>query len=161
MYSQFLEVRPSINGLGVFTRVVIPAKVPIIEITGELYNDSNLPDHPAMCQIGTDTFVGPSGKPDDYLNHSCNPNCKLVIAGNRAILYSMYVIPINNELTFDYSTTSTDTLEKWHMKCNCGHNKCRQVISGHYYLDEQTKSDYIQKGMLPLYILYPDMFPKQ
>jgi SET domain len=160
MYEQFLEVRPSTNGLGVFTKVEIPSKVPIIEITGELYKSDNLPDHPAIIQIGPNTFVGPSGKPDDHLNHSCNPNCKLLIAGNRAILYSLYVIPINNELTFDYSTTSTDTLEEWSMKCNCDHNRCRQVISGHHYLDQQTKMDYTKRGMLPLYILYPDMFPR-
>jgi len=160
MLNQFLEVRQSKTGKGVFTKVEISAGVPIIEVTGELYTEENMPDpnHPALLQVGHNTFIGPSGSIDDYFNHSCNPNCKIQIAGNRAIIYSLYIIPKNNELTFDYSTTATDTKDKWQMQCQCGDNQCRQIISGHHYLPEDIKSNYIKKGMLPLYILKPNMF---
>ena len=79
--------------------------------------------------------------------------------GNRAILYSLYVIPAGAELTFDYSTTSTDTLETWKMTCACGSHKCRKAISGYQYLDPTLQEEYKKKGMIPLFITTP-MFQK-
>jgi SET domain len=163
MYKDHCELRHTKTGLGVFTKSVIPVKAPIMEIRGPLYSEKELPDpnHPALLQVGPDTFIGPSGDFDDYLNHSCNPNCFLHIAGTRAILFSLYVIPPNTELTFDYSSTSTDELEKWKMNCACGDFKCRKVISGHQHLDPAIKQKMTAQGMFPLYILHPEMFPKR
>jgi hypothetical protein len=157
MYNQYLKVQPSKMGSGVFTSVDIPANVPIIEITGQIYMEDKLPDpnDPALIQVGPNLFIGPSGTVDDYIGHSCNPNCLLHIAGKRAILYSMYVIKAGNEITFDYSTSSTDTHDKWKMNCNCGEYNCRKVISGLHYLDENIKAKYKEKGMIPLFLTNP------
>lgn len=162
-YKNYLEVRPCKAGKGVFTTVKIPAGTSILEITGPVWLDREVPDmnDPALLQVGPNTFIGASGDVDDYINHSCDPNCKLHVVGNRAILFSMYVIPTGAELTFDYSTTSTDTLESWKMNCKCGYNKCRGVISGVQYLDSNLKSSYENKGMLPLYILQPGLIQKR
>jgi uncharacterized protein len=163
MLNQYLKVLPSKTGQGVFTSVDIPANTPIIEVTGTIYVEKDLPDpnHPALLQVGSNTFIGPSGGPDDYINHSCNPNCFVHVVGNRAIVYSMYLIKAGSELTFDYATTATDTKDKWSMNCNCGDYNCRQVISGHHYLDEATKQKYIQKKALPLFITNPSLFLKR
>lgn len=159
MYKQYLKVKPSKNGIGsgVFSTIKIPADVPILEVTGDLHTEESLPDpnHPAILQIGPNLFFGPSGDVDDYINHSCNPNCMLHIIGNRAILYSLYVIPADTELTFDYSTTSTDSLDKWSMNCLCGSSNCRKVISGFHLLSDNIKQDLKAKGMVPMFITNP------
>jgi SET domain len=162
MYNQYLDVRQTNTGNGVFTRITIPAGEPIIEFGGAINAEDKLPNpnDPALLQIGPNAFLGPSGTAGDQIRHSCNPNCKVRVIGNRAILYSLYVISVNNELTFDYSTTSTDTLDKWKLECKCGHNQCRQVISGHQYLDATIKAEYTKKSIFPLYIIHPYMFPK-
>jgi SET domain-containing protein len=162
VYQQYCQVKKSKHGMGVFTTAVIPAGKPILEVRGPVYTEKNLPDpnHPALLQVGPDIFIGASGDIDDYINHSCNPNCYMKIGGNRAILFSLYVIPVGAELTFDYSSTATDDPNKWSMICQCGDNKCRQIISGYQHVDPAVQEKMRSQGMLPLYITHPHMFPK-
>ena len=157
MYNQFLKIKTSKTGAGVFTSVNIPAGVPIIEVTGQIYTEEKLPNpnDPALIQVGPNLFIGPSGTIDDYIGHSCDPNCLLRAVGTRAIIFSMYLIKAGSEITFDYSTSSTDTLDKWKMDCNCGAANCRKVISGLHYLDEKQKEEYKKKGMIPLFLTDP------
>lgn len=155
MYKSYLKVLPTSNkGKGVFTTIIIKANKPVIEITGDLSSEENLPNpnHPALLQVAPNLFIGPSGDVDDYVNHSCDPNCLLHIVGNRAILYSMYDIQPNSEITFDYSTSSTDTLDKWKMDCQCGSFQCRKVISGLQYLDKNQIKNLNNKNMIPLFM---------
>jgi uncharacterized protein len=160
MYASSLKVKECKNGKGVFTTTDIPANTPIVEIRSKVYSLETLPDlnNPHILQIGPNSYFASTGNFSDYLNHHCAPNCYLVIAGNRAILYSLYVIKAGSELTFDYSSTSTDELDMWQMNCNCGHFTCRRVISGFQYLDKTTQEKMKAKGMIPLYILEPQMF---
>lgn len=158
MYNKYLEIRDSKIGKGLFSRVEIPANVPIVEFTGPVITFKELPhDSSNYLQIGINTYITPVGAVNgvDFINHSCNPNCMVHTVGNRAILYSLYVIPSNSELTFDYSTTSTDTLEMWKMDCNCKSPKCRKVISGYQYLDASLQDEYKKKMMIPLFITNP------
>jgi hypothetical protein len=149
----YLKLKPSrLGGQGVFTSVKIKKNIPIIEMTGDFFNSGNLPDSSTTLQVGPDIFIGPSGGKDDYVNHSCDPNCYLSIAGNRAILYSLYDIAPDSELTFDYSTSSTDTVDIWQMRCNCGSVKCRKLISGFHYLSPTVQEEMKNKGMLPLFM---------
>ena len=164
MYNQYLEVRKAKIGSGIFTKTVIPAGVPIAEFRGEIFHTSKLPEDSAVfLQIGPESFLGAIGTVNgaDFINHSCDPNCTIHAVGNRAILYSLYVIPENSELTFDYSTTSTDTHDTWKMNCLCGSYKCRGVISGFQYLDPNLQEDYKKRGMVPIYIRYPNMISKK
>jgi len=155
MYKQYIQIK---NGKA-FSSVQIPADMPIMELTGTVILDRDIKDDISnYTQIGPNTYLGPSGDVDDYIAHHCDPNCKLHIVGNRAILYSMYVIPAGAEINFDYSTTSTDAATT---NCNCGSNKCRKIISGHHSLSPELKEVYKNKGMLPLYILEPNMIYKR
>ena len=159
MYDKHLKLAASkfAGGEGVFTDVDIPAEVPIMELSGTPMSEDKLldPDHPAVLQIGNDLFLSPSGEMDDKLNHSCNPNCKLYIVGKRAFLFSLYLIRAGSELTFDYSTSSTDTHSTWKMDCKCGAFACRKVISGYDYLSDALKEEYKKKAMVPLFISEP------
>lgn len=162
MYKNYLKKVPTKSGAGVITTVVIPTGVPVLEFKGDLFlTDQVKHDSEYILQIGINTFMGPSGEVDDYINHSCNPNCRVHIVGDRAILYSMYLIPINVEVTFDYSTTSTDTPESWSMACKCGTNNCRRTISGFGTLDSQTQDKYKSINAVPLYITNPNMVQKK
>ena len=157
MFKQYLKITDSKTaGQGVFTTIEIPADIPVAEATGQVLveKDSVNPVDPYLLQIGPNIFLNISGTLR-FINHSCDPNCRFHIMGNRAILYSLYVIPTNAELTFDYSTTSTDTLESWQMKCSCGSHKCRKTISGYQYLDATLQEEYKKKGMIPLFITTP------
>lgn len=163
MYDQFIEVRKSSIGLGMFTKGTIPANVPIKEFRGPILTTDELPhDSSIYLQVGVNVFIGPISTVNgvDFINHSCNPNCYIHVIGKRAILYSMYVIPANSELVFDYSTTSTDTHDTWKMDCVCGYNKCRRVISGYQYLPQDIKDTYEKKGIIPIYISHPTLIRK-
>jgi hypothetical protein len=153
MYTEYLKIGPSKFGFGVFTMVDIPGNVPIMECTGDILSGDAVPhDDPALLQIGHDLYLGSSGDASDYINHHCNPNCYLHIVGVRAILFSLHHIKAGSELFFDYSTTSTDTLEQWQMECKCGAFNCRKIISGFHYLDESIKEGYKNRGLVPMFI---------
>lgn len=167
MYKPYLKVQPSKisgSGKGTFTSVRIPADTPVMEFTGTIVLDRDLPkdaDMSLYLQVGPNTYIGPSGEADDFVNHSCDPNCKLHVVGNRAILWSLYVIPAGAEITFDYSTTSTDTPSTWKMNCQCGSYKCRKVISGFETLDPMLQHDYMGRDMVPIYITQPGLIHKR
>lgn len=157
MYNQYLKVQPTKTGSGVFTTVDIPANVPIIEITGQIYIYEQLPDpnDQVVTQVGPNIYIGRSGTIDDHIAHSCNPNSLLHCVGNRAIIYSMYVIKAGNEITFDYSTSSNESLDSWKMHCKCGDPNCRKVISGFQYLEAKLQEEYKEKGVAALFLTHP------
>lgn len=152
-YEKYLQVKniPG-KGKGVITTVKIPSQLPIIEFKGTVFKKEDMPSNLTegdILQIGDNLYIGSSGTVDDYINHKCSPNCYLHIVGNRAILYSMYLIQPNTEITFDYSLSSTATVEEYSFNCDCGNN-CRGIISGHQYLNAEILEK--NKNILPLYI---------
>lgn len=152
------------GGQGTFSTAKIPAGTMIMEMTGTVFLDRELPPNADMSlylQVGPNTYIGPSGGSDDFVNHSCDPNCKMHVVGNRAFLYSLYVIPVGAELTFDYSTTSTDTHDTWKIDCKCGSYKCRKLISGYQYLDPTLQANYVSRDMVPLFITNPNLIHKR
>ena len=143
---------------GVITTTTIPANTPICEIKGNVLTFDKLgtldsPDD--ALQIGSNTYLTPSGNVTDHIRHSCNPNCMVHAAGNRSILYSIYVITANTEITFDYSSTSSENPDTWEMKCNCKSFNCRKTISGFQHLDSKIQEEYKQKGIAALFIRVP------
>lgn len=155
LYKKFLKIKPTKTGKGVFSDIEIPANVPIMEITGDIHTIETMPnpENSAWLQISPQYFIGPSGGADDQVRHSCDPNCYVYAIGKRAILYSLYKIRAGAELTFDYSTTSTDTLDTWQMNCKCGSGKCRKIISGFQYLSKELVEEYKRKGVLPFFLI--------
>jgi SET domain-containing protein len=163
MFKQYLKVSESKLGKGVYSTIIIPAGQPILEMSGPVLLDREITieDYSEYWQVGPNTYIGLSGGIEDHINHSCDPNCYLHIVGNRAILYSLYVIQPNMELTVDYSVNSTDFRHTWQMECKCGSNKCRKNISGHHYLSADLKDNYEHRGILPLYVVEPEMIAKR
>lgn len=154
MFEDNLEKRKE---QGIFAKVDIPKGTVILEFKGDIFASQDLPkalspEEDYYLQIGTDKYLGPSGWLDDKINHSCNPNSAVVIVGNRAFLVSLYLIKSGHQITFDYSTTSTETPEEWSMNCNCGDYNCRGVISGYQSLDQSIKDNYEALGIIPKYV---------
>ena len=162
MLKQHLKIKPTKIGNGLFTDVKIPANFPIIEVGGTVCNWESIQDkeNPYIMEIGNNLFITSSGDLDDYVNHSCNPNCVMHIIGKRAILYSLYIIPADSELTFDYSLTSTDSLDSWKMDCLCGNFNCRKVISGFHLLPDDLKKNYMDNDLVPQFIRNPIFMKK-
>jgi len=156
-FHQNLKIIKTNTGKGVITLADVPANTVIFEFKGNIYNINhvvnNKIDEEYILQIGKDSFLGPSGDLDDYMNHSCNPNCGFKIIGKRVFLISINYIKANTEITYDYSATSTDTLSDWKMECKCGAYKCRKIISGYQYLDKETKARYEKLGIVPSYLI--------
>lgn len=125
----------------------------ILQFKGKAFKRKDVDDISKYLQINTDQFIGPSGGIDDYINHSCNPNCFVKIEEDSAYLVAIKNIEPNEELTFDYSTTSTDNKDQFNLKCQCGAENCRKLISGFKSIDLKTKINYITKDIFPNYIL--------
>lgn len=61
-----------------------------------------------------------------YVNHSCNPNCKVNI--NKEI-YTIKDVKQNEELTIAYDEGSGKWESSWNFKCLCLSSNCRGLIN--------------------------------
>jgi hypothetical protein len=105
----------------------------------------------ASLQIGHKLYLNIDKHYGQFSLHNCNPNTYIKIAMGSAFLVSLLPITNGDEITFDYSLTSTDTLDTWSMPCNCSQFYCRKVISGFSSLPEDKKARYIEMGIVPKY----------
>lgn len=146
------------KGLGLFSAINIPANHTILEFVGKVLLRKNIPDFggaTAACllQIGTTQYLDLGGQTSFFINHSCSPNCVIKIMVNKAFLVSLRPIAIGEELTFDYSLTSTEDASTWSMKCACSLFKCRKLITGFSSLPIAQQQKYIAAGMVPNYVI--------
>lgn len=158
MYETYLKQVPIGKRKGVISTITIPAGVPVCEFKGNkiYYNELSSLDNPDNAlQVGPDIYLCPSGNITDHIRHSCNPSCIIDVVANRSILYSLHVIRANSEITFDYSSSSTENPDTWLMNCTCGSFNCRKTISGFYHLDSKIQEEYKKKGIAALFIRVP------
>ena len=93
-------------------------------------------------QVDVDTHILPDGV-TVLFNHSCEPNCGVIIrAGMKQLeVRALKPIAIAEELTFDYDTFE---YEVDHLKgqCLCGAAKCRGRVAGYKHLAADVKARY-------------------
>lgn len=76
------------------------------------------------------------GSATRFMNHSCNPNCKIITVSttNHAddrlyylAFFALRDIPAGTELTFDYNPgwDGTNKFDPSAVRCLCGEEKCR------------------------------------
>ncbi|KAJ0407783.1 hypothetical protein ATCC90586_003285 [Pythium insidiosum] len=77
----------------------------------------------------------------EFVNHSCDPNARLVVSENSPEVGFVAAKPIKEGqyVTFDYSTSEWDMDEKF--ECRCGSSKCRGHIGGAKYLSDDQVRD--------------------
>lgn len=146
------------KGWAVYAEQPILAGAVVLEFVGPLITASQVPfpllpteDH--YLQVGPTVFRGPSNELDNLVNHSCDPNTKVVIQEYDAHLVAIRDIPPGEEITFDYSTTSTDPPSIWKMSCQCGTPRCRKVISGFRHIPSKDKARYVALRAVPQYVI--------
>lgn len=122
----FVAQAGSDRGLGVFAAKKILKDEIVLIFTGPILSRADMIsqgvfDH-SLC-LRPDTYLGPSGGEDDYVNHSCSPNT--ILRGRRQLV-AIRPIQIGEEISVDYETLSGE--DDWSMQCFCGSLKCRGVI---------------------------------
>jgi len=148
------------KGNGVFSVVNLPANHTIFEFVGKVILRQDIPDFTGnvaanYLQIGPTQYLDLGKTTPFFLNHACLPNCCVKILVNRAFLVSIQPIAIGDELTYDYSTTSTEDATTWLMACKCGAGQfnCRKTITGFSSIPKSQQQKYIANGMVPNYVI--------
>jgi len=152
-----LELRPSHHGQGVFTTEKIHEGEVVFAFEGKFFLRHELPTpyssvEDKYLQVGDYLYIGPSGKLDDYVNHSCDPNAAVIVEETPTIfLVAIRDIQAGEELTFDYSVTMNE--DEFEMPCNCHSVICRKTIRDFKYLPEAVKERYKAMKIVPNYAL--------
>lgn len=147
-----LEVREkSCSGKGVYALSPISRGTEILQFKGEIKKRSELSDFTHYIEVGNSLFLGPSGLADDYVNHCCEPNCRVARRDGEFYLESIRNIEAEEELSFDYSSVMVEDPTDFH--CNCGATKCRGRISSVSSLTKEQQDSMKALGLIPPFVL--------
>src|SRR5262245_55320196 len=137
-------LRPSpLHGRGAFAVVPIRKGTRIIEYLGERishaeadarYDDAAMEHHHTLLLAVNrrwviDAAVG--GNQARFINHSCDPNCEIVVEAGRAFIDALRDIAPGEELTYDYAyerEPGDDEHAETRYACHCGAPGCRRTI---------------------------------
>jgi SET domain-containing protein len=146
-----LIVKTGVSGRGVFAQQPIAPGSVLLHFTGPLLRYEQTTPQTLALQIGPNLYLGASGNMDDFVNHSCNPNCGMVIEGTRVTLIAIRDIAAGEELFFDYSTTMDE--DDFEMTCRCGEAVCRKIVRDFKHLSMDLRRKYTAFGIVPEYNL--------
>lgn len=103
-----------------------------------------------FVQVTPEHYMGPSGRIDDLVNHSCAPNAGLRFAADRVMLVAIRDIAPDEEISWDYSTTLKES--NWHMICQCRSTDCRRVIGNFATLSEERQEWFRSHNLVAPYL---------
>lgn len=138
--------RSKIQGRGVFAGEPIGEGTRIIEYTGarishaEADHDADDDDpkrrhHTFLFAVDDEVVIDGNvgGSDARFINHSCDPNCEIVIARRRVYICALRDIDAGEELLYDYwyITDESYTLDdlKRIYPCRCGAEICRGTLA--------------------------------
>src|SRR5262245_3127113 len=103
-----LEIRMTEHkGRGVFTREPIQRGRKVLTFQGRVLTTAELTEDLLAMQVDHDFWLCSDGALlDDYVNHSCDPNCGFV-EGDLTLIALRSIQP-NEEITWDYSTSISE-----------------------------------------------------
>jgi hypothetical protein len=112
---------------------------------------------PDTIQVDVGTHVRPEG-PLVLCNHSCEPNCGLLIrTGFREIeMRALRAIAAGEELSIDYETFEY-VIEHQGATCRCGAPACRGRLPGYKLLPAEVRARYGEFIAEYLRVLEPDV----
>ncbi|HEY4731900.1 MAG TPA: SET domain-containing protein-lysine N-methyltransferase [Gammaproteobacteria bacterium] len=140
------------RGRGVYTNRAYKTGEYVMTFTGQKTHIDQISDFTHYLQVAPDVFISPSGNADDFVNHSCDPNCALYFEGDALVLRAIKPIEPGQELFFDYGTIMFS--EPTTFQCACGSPSCRGIIGNYYSLPEELKHKYRERNMVPLLSRY-------
>jgi len=151
-----LEVKPTKFGKGVFAKKVFAPGERILQFRGRLYSKTEYlkkmkPQKCHYMQIDTNLFLGPTTSADNFVNHCCDPNSGLKVVHGKAFLVAIRQINLEEEFTFDYSTSMAE--DHWEMDCACDTPHCRHRVRDFKYLPQVVQQKYIDLGTVPDFVL--------
>lgn len=124
--------KSSIDGLGVFAVVSVPARRKIGEFEGERISRADARKRAlrrrriAIVELDNDTAIDGSrrGNKTRFVNHSCNPNTYIRIHNGRIEFYALRDIAKGEELTCHYGETHHEGTRP----CTCKSTNCRGFL---------------------------------
>lgn len=127
----------------------------LLEFTGRRFPAERVPSllkggSDRYVQVTPDHFMGPSGRLDDLVNHSCDPNAGLRFTEGGVFLVAIRDIPPGGEVCWDYSTTLAQS--NWHMICQCRTTACRRVIGNFETIDAARQQFYRARNLVAPYL---------
>jgi hypothetical protein len=114
------------KGRGLFATRFFARGDRIVSLGGTLKTTDQLNDEDMALQVGSNQWLCSQGEhPDDFANHSCEPNIGFVHADQFTHFALRDILP-GEELVWDYSSSINEP--EWEMPCRCGSLNCRGVI---------------------------------
>lgn len=152
-----LKVLDARNGMGVFTTSLIKKGSQVLVIKGTLNHFERLLEIDGdilnnSFRYSLNYYLSPGPKDTSYyVNHSCEPNTKVVKRKKEISLVAIRDIAKGEEIVFDYSTIIAKD-DIWTMKCNCGTANCRKNIKQWDRLPKKVLEKYLKDKIIPNYI---------
>jgi hypothetical protein len=136
----------------------------LIEFTGRRFRADQIPSlmrgrGDRFVQVTPDHYMGPSGRIDDLVNHSCNPNAGLRFTDRGVFLVAVRAIAPGEEIVWDYSTTLRES--NWHMICQCRSDACRRVIGNFDSLEPDRQEWFRARNLVAPYLRRKDAVAAQ
>ena len=127
----------------------------IVKFTGRRFRADQVPSlmrggGDRFVQVTPDHFMGPSGRIDDLINHSCSPNAGLRFSADGVMLVAIRPIARGDEISWDYSTTLAES--NWHMICQCRSADCRRVIGNFETLPPERQEWFRARNLVAPYL---------
>lgn len=142
-------------GKAVFAAVPFDEGQPLLEFTGRRFRLAQVPSvmrggGDRYVQVTPEHYMGPSGRLDDLVNHSCDPNAGLRFTDDGVFLVACRPIAVGEEISWDYSTTLTES--NWHMICQCRSADCRRVIGNFATLSPDRQEWFRARNLVAPYL---------
>lgn len=153
--SNLFRVGENHLGKAVYAAVPFAEGDPLLEFTGRRFRAEQVPSlmrgrSDRFVQVTPEHYMGPSGRIDDLVNHSCAPNAGLRFTGDGVLLVAVRDIAAGEEIAWDYSTTLRES--NWHMICQCRAPECRRVIGNFASLDPDRQEWFRARNLVAPYL---------
>lgn len=136
---EHVEIKKSLmSGNGLFAKDDIRKGSILFHFDGRVGDDAHT--NSESLQIGEDVFLESTIGFDDFLNHSCYPNC--FIDWLTLNLVSLRRIRKGEELTYHYCTSDWNDvhlLQDHSFTCKCSARNCIGKVKGFRYLTPEQK----------------------
>jgi hypothetical protein len=131
----------------------------LMSFTGRRFRADRIPSlmhgrSDRFVQVTPDHYMGPSGRIDDLVNHSCTPNAGLRFTEQGVFLVAIRDIAPGEEICWDYSTTLAES--NWHMICQCKMPDCRRVIGNFSTLSPERQEWFRSRNLVAPYLRRKD-----
>ncbi|WP_294046431.1 SET domain-containing protein [Sphingomonas sp.] len=131
----------------------------LMPFTGRRFRSDRLPSlargrADRFVQVTPSHVMGPSGRIDDLINHSCAPNAGLRFGADGVRLVALREIAAGEEIAWDYSTTLAES--NWHMICQCRAPDCRRVIGNFATLSPERQEWFRARNLVAPYLRRKD-----